>query len=258
MPGAAGLVLPTNEAPFVLMQFDDYASKRTTRRRIDSDEIGEVAFEHCSPVRRFPAYRGKRSHEGRYWFSSMGRHVRFESHFESVALSVLDFSRQATRVSSNPFWLLWPKGSTPARHAPDFFARLADGSALVIDVHPAKFVGERIRAQHAGTRQVCDRLGWRYVEFTYIDPAVRHNIALLGGYSRPHSAIADVMRDAVLDVAPPPVDGGIEFWRLVEYVEKTSDLTAIQVRGAILRLLWERRLHFDLLQPLCSESLVWR
>jgi hypothetical protein len=38
-------------------------------------------------------------------------------------------------MSSQPFWLRWSDGKGRVRrHAPDFFARLAGGSAVVVDV----------------------------------------------------------------------------------------------------------------------------
>lgn len=258
MARQSGRQLPSNSAPYPLMQYADPDSGRPCRKRIFAGDVGDVAFERCQPIRRFPAYRGKRSHEGRYWFAATGKHVRFESHFEATALQVLDFSHQVTAVSSNPFWLLWSAGSTPARHAPDFFARLTDGSGLVVDVHPTELIGERIRAQHDRARAVCARLGWRYEEFTCIDPAVRHNVAVLVGFSRPHSAPAVDVAAAVMATTPPPGDGGIEFSRLIECVGTMADVTAVAVRAAVFRLMWERRIHFDLRQPICADSVVWR
>jgi hypothetical protein len=41
---------------------------------------------------------------------------------------------QVRAVSSQPFWLHWSDGGRMRRHAPDFFARLAGGRGVVIDV----------------------------------------------------------------------------------------------------------------------------
>jgi len=50
---------------------------------------------------------------------------------------VMDFDPDITGIASQPFWLHWQdEDGRPRRHAPDFFARRADGSALVVDVRP--------------------------------------------------------------------------------------------------------------------------
>ncbi|STZ44143.1 FAD-dependent oxidoreductase [Mycolicibacterium gilvum] len=56
-----------------------------------------------------------------YWFSRSQGHVSFESRFEMTALMTVDFRGDAIAVSSNPFWLLWPKGQTHHRHGPGLF-----------------------------------------------------------------------------------------------------------------------------------------
>jgi len=46
---------------------------------------------------------------------------------------LLDFDPDVVAFSSQPFWLLWHDGKRPRRHSPGFFARLADGTGLVVD-----------------------------------------------------------------------------------------------------------------------------
>jgi hypothetical protein len=50
----------------------------------------------------------------------------------------------------------------PRSHAPDYFAGLADGSALVLDVRPADRIKPRDQATFLATREVCGALGWHY------------------------------------------------------------------------------------------------
>ncbi len=47
---------------------------------------------------------------------------------------LLDFDRDVVGLASQPFWLRWHDGVRERRHAPDFFARLADGTGVVVDV----------------------------------------------------------------------------------------------------------------------------
>jgi hypothetical protein len=41
---------------------------------------------------------------------------------------MLDFSPEVVAFSSQPFWLTWPASGKLRRHAPNYFARLADGT----------------------------------------------------------------------------------------------------------------------------------
>src|SRR6202008_1367923 len=71
------------------------------------------------------------------------------------------------------------------RHAPDFFARRADGSGLVVDVRP----DDRIPVRDAGVFRVmamaCGRAGWEFRRAGAIDPVVRANIRWLSRYRHP-------------------------------------------------------------------------
>jgi hypothetical protein len=50
---------------------------------------------------------------------------------------LMDFDPDVVAVSSQPFWLRWSDGKGRSRrHAPDFFARRADGTAVVAGVRP--------------------------------------------------------------------------------------------------------------------------
>jgi hypothetical protein len=63
--------------------------------------------------------------------------VGFESWPERDHVMVMDFEPDITGIASQPFWLHWQdEDGRPRLHAPDFFARRADGSALVVDVRP--------------------------------------------------------------------------------------------------------------------------
>ena len=71
---------------------------------------------------------------GLWWSATTGGHVGFESWLERDHLVALDFDRSVAGIASQPFWLYWtgPEGKR-VLHAPDYFARRADGSAVVLD-----------------------------------------------------------------------------------------------------------------------------
>ena len=63
--------------------------------------------------------------------------VGFESWLERDHVMFMDFDPDITGIASQPFWLHWrDEADRSRRHAPDFFARRADASGLVVDVRP--------------------------------------------------------------------------------------------------------------------------
>lgn len=66
-------------------------------------------------------------------------------------------------IASQPFRLFWTSDEgKPRPHAPDFFTRCGDGSALVLDVRQADRIRPRDRATFEPTRIAGDLLGWSY------------------------------------------------------------------------------------------------
>ena len=86
-------------------------------------------------------------------------------------------------------WLHWATGSgRPVRHAPDYFARRADGTGVVIDVRPDERIGDRDAAVFAATAQVCAEVGWDYHRAGELGPVHAANLRWLSGYRHPRFA----------------------------------------------------------------------
>jgi len=113
-----------------------------------------TAFEHVSPVRSFGSFQGQRSFQGSWWFATTGEHVGFESWVERDAVMLLDYDPDVVAVSSQPFCLTWAGRLRTRRHVPDFFARQADGSAVVIDVRPDELVGADDAEAYAADKEI--------------------------------------------------------------------------------------------------------
>ena len=110
-------------------------------------------------------------------------HVGFESWLERDHVMLMDFDPGITGIASQPFWLHWQdERGRPRRHAPDFFARRADGGGVVVDVRP----DDRIPAKDAEVFQVtalaCGQAGWEFRRSGTIDPVVRANVRWLSRY----------------------------------------------------------------------------
>ena len=72
----------------------------------------------------------------------------------------MDFDPQVVGVASQPFWVHWHDGERERRHAPDYFVRRADGSAVVIDVRADGRIEPKDAAAFEVTRFACAQAGW--------------------------------------------------------------------------------------------------
>ena len=115
-----------------------------------------MPFESCQPVRGFPSYKGQRNLIGRWWTATTGTLIGYESWLERDRLVLLDFDSTTVGIASQPFWLFWTTSHGKRRsHAPDYFARLADGTALVLDCRPLNRIKPRDQAAFDATRIAC-------------------------------------------------------------------------------------------------------
>jgi hypothetical protein len=204
-------------------------------------------FEECLPVRRFPSYKGRRHNAGRWWSATMGRHVGHESWLERDHLMLLDFDAVVTGISSQPLWLFWTQdGGAVRSHAPDYFARLADGSAVVVDCRPLERITPRDAAKFDATAQACELLGWQYRVVGALARLQVGNVRWLAGYRHPRHdlpPVAAALR-AVFTEAGPLLDGA----------EAVGDPLA--VLPVLFHLLWRHVLVTDLTVPLGEDAIV--
>jgi len=150
---------------------------------------------------------------------------------------LLDFDPAVTAVASQPFWLHWNDGRRSRRHAPDFFARLADGTGVVIDVR----ADDRIELRDAEAFEVmarsCGRAGWEFRRVGMTDPVLAANVRWLSRYRHPRCSgspeMASALRRAFAEPAPLLTGAG-----------EAGDCLA--VLPALFHLLWRRDLTADL------------
>jgi hypothetical protein len=209
--------------------------------------VGDDRFERAAPVRRFVSYRGQRHHPGWYWAATTTSLVGFESWLERDRLMMLDHDPRVTGIASQPFRLSWPGNGGRRSHVPDYFARMADGSGLVIDVRPADRVGERDQERFATTESVCQQLGcWTYLLLHEPDPVMMANLRWLAGYRHPRSS-SEQIGARLLAVF------GQER-RLIEGAEAVGD--PLRVLPVVLHLIWRGVLTVALDAPLDDRSMV--
>ncbi len=211
---------------------------------IDAADAADVSFERASAVRSFPAWKGKRHYSGLLWLDRLRQHVEFESLAERLCLIELDRETQVAAVSSQPMWIRWCDGTSRA-HAPDYFARLHDGGAVVIDVRPERRIDERARCQFDRTAVFCEERGWRYVVYAE-DSRVRDaNLRFLLRYRHPHWRSLDIL---------PRVRGFQG--RIHELVALLDDGDPADALARCYALMWSGELVAELDQPLSMRTEV--
>jgi hypothetical protein len=154
-----------------------------------------------------------------------------------------------TAVSSQPFWLHWYDGRRARRHAPDFFARLADGTGVVIDVRPDDRIGPRDAEAFEVTTLACAAAGWQFRRVGVTDPVLTANVRWLSRYRHPRCAGTPEVTGALRQVFAGPA-------RLMSGAAGAGD--SLAVLPVLFHLMWRRVLEADLSSgPLNSASLVW-
>ncbi|MFI6742722.1 TnsA-like heteromeric transposase endonuclease subunit [Nonomuraea sp. NPDC050451] len=219
----------------------------TQHRRIGLGAGWSVRFESVPPVRGFRWNKGDRSFPGWYYAATTGDHVGYESWLERDWLILLDFTPDVVGIASQPFWLHWREGEEARRHAPDYFVRLADGRARVVDVRAEDQVDERTAEAFAATERACSAVGWEFVHVGVPDPVFMANLRWLARYRHQRCGrerdvakrLAEVFRQS------RPLRAG---------AEETGNV--LRVLPMLFHLLWTGALHADLGGALLGSATV--
>ena len=162
---------------------------------------------------------------------------------------LLDFDPQVVGFASQPFWLAWrdARGGGERSHAPDFFARLNDGTGLVVDCRPAGRRDERSLESFAAMQRACEATGWAYRLVGELDPVRAANLRWLAGYRHRRYGEPPGVAEAVAAafMVPGPLVG-----------QAASAGDPIEVLPPVFHLLWRGRLAADLSRPLNDRTLV--
>ena len=199
------------------------------------------------PVRGFRWARGQGHLPGWWWSVTTGSHVGYESWLERDHVMLLDFDPEVTAIAAQPFWLRWRDDAGRwRRHAPDLFARMANGSAVIIDVRPDDRIEPRAAEAFDATGQACKLAGWRFMRLGVPDPVRTANVAWLARYRHQRCDSPDVARLLLKCFAEPvPLMAG---------ASAAGDPLA--VLPVLFHLMWQRMLVADLAVRLTAGSLV--
>lgn len=215
---------------------------------VDDEEAARVMFEDCPPVRTPASYPGQWHTPGRYWSSTAGNLLAYESFLECQWLTLLDHDRSIIALNTQTLELRGRDSGGTWRHVPDIFVRRIDGSVQLVDVkHPSHHTDPDVTTQTRRTEHACRRLGWAYRMVGTPPRQFLANVAWLAGYRRPLRA-ATTYRAQLLEAAVQPVTLG----ELAEH-SGAPELT----RPVIFHLLWWHQLRCDLeTAPLNDRTLI--
>jgi hypothetical protein len=201
-------------------------------------QLWGTRFEAGCPARAFASFKGQGCFPGWWWASTTSSHIGFESWLERDNLMLLDFDPEVVGICSQPFWLSWQvDGGGWRRHLPDYFARLADGSGLVVDVRADDRIGGRDAEAFAATRAACTQVGWGFRRVGGLDPVFAANLRWLSRYRHPRNAGAEKVRALLVEAFAQPME-------LFVGAQRAGDrLASLPV---LYHLLWRSVLHTDL------------
>ncbi|MFG2848071.1 TnsA-like heteromeric transposase endonuclease subunit [Kitasatospora sp. NPDC048296] len=240
-------VLGLEQAALASFELDFFVGG--SRRRRSLGLSWDTPFEAVEPVREFSWRKEARGFAGWYFSTTVRDHVGYESWLERDRLILLDRDPQVVGISSQPFWLHWHDGSRMRRHAPDYFVRLADGGARVVDVRAEDDVDETAREAFAATEDACRAVGWEFERAGRPEPVFMANVRWLARYRRTRCG-----RPA--EVAARLAQAFREPMPLWEGAELVGD--RLQVLPVLFHLLWSGVLVTDLTGALMQmDSLVW-
>jgi hypothetical protein len=249
MSDLSGLARALAASSFVLSFVDETGAQR---RREPLSSCWDMPFERARPSRSFPTFKGQRNFAGLWWFATSAEHVGYESRLEHDQLMALDADPRVVGVASQPMWLHW---TTPdnreRRHAPDFFARLEDGTAVLIDVHADGQITPQDAAAFAASARACQSVGWAYRRVGALEPMLAANLRWLSGYRHPRCLQppgAAERAETLKRVFAQPM-------ALADGARMVGDPVA--VLPVLFHLLWHGRLGADLTgAPLGPGSLI--
>lgn len=221
--------------PYVELSYVD--AVRESRRRPLLDCV-TARFEDVAAVRPFRWTHGERHFSGWYWAATTGQHVGFESWLERDRLLLLDFDPKVVGIASQPFWLYWHDGERERRHAPDYFVRRADGSAVVVDVRADERIEPKDSEAFEVTRLACGQAGWGFERVGVPEGVLLANVRWLSRYRHPRCLRGRVV-DRLREVLATPVP-------LMAGADAAGD--RLETLPVLFHLLW--------LQEVAAEGLV--
>jgi hypothetical protein len=217
------------------------------RRELPASWLG-LQPEMFRPVREFRWARGQKHLPGLWRAATSGAHVGYESWLERDHVMLLDFDSNVIMIAAQPFWLRWRDGAGRSRrHAPDLFARMGDGTGVVIDVRPDDRIEQKDAEAFDATRNACELAGWGFRRVGVPDPVLMADVAWLARYRHPRCSGSPGLARLLLETFAEPAP-------LMAGAAAAGDPMA--VLPALFHLMWRHALVTNLAVRMTAETLV--
>jgi hypothetical protein len=205
-------------------------------------------LRRCEPVRTTGVYQRQRHMPGRWFSTTSGRFIEYESLLERDWMLLMDFDREVEWICEQPLRLRYVKDGKPASHVPDLLVWRHGGPELC-DVKSTDRVDDPVfRAQVDATERACAEAGIAYRVLSEPDRQLLANVRWLAGFRE----------------RPPDPDG--EHPRMLAIAAAGSCTIAELMSGArepmlarpvLMNVLWAGDALVDVTVPIDEESAVW-
>lgn len=225
--------------------FDADGRKNTIRANDPKTAERVLPTEHRT--RRPGKGKGQKAFQGRYWCAGSGAHVFHESMLEYTSMMLLDHLYDIVAMSAQPMLLTFADGDF---HYPDFLAILADGTRLLMDAHSLSMTTVEDERKFELTKQMCERLGWRYLLLNEMSDIVRWNLEYIARFHHPRFTPEPATRNSILSLAAnhDTFGGLMDALRTEKLGEHIP---------ALFHLFWKRALALDITTPITPATPIW-
>jgi hypothetical protein len=185
---------------------------------------------------------------GRWFSTTAGGFLEYESLLERDWMLLLDFDREVEWICEQPLRLRYVRDGKPASHVPDLLV-WRQGAPVLCDVKSRERVGDpTFRAQVEATGLACAEAGIGYRVLSESDPQLLMNVRWLAGFREPPPD-PDAERARMLSV----LAGGPS--AISELLADAREPAL--ARPVLMHLLWAGDALVDVAEPIGEESVVW-
>ena len=193
-------------------------------------------------------YRRQRHMPGRWFSTSTGRFLEYESLLERDWMLLMDFDREVESICEQPLRLRYLKDGLPASHVPDLLV-WRRGRPELCDVKSEERLDDPdFQAQVHATGRACTAAGVEYRVLSEPDRQLLMNVRWLAGFREPPADL-DGERVRMLAV----LAGGPS--TIAELLSRSREV--VLARPVLMNMLWTGAAIVDVGIPIGAESRVW-
>ena len=211
-------------------------------------ELSMDLLRRCEPVRGPGVFRGQRHMPGRWFSTTAGRFLEYESLLERDWMLLLDFDGEVEWICEQPLRLRYRKDGALATHVPDLLVWRA-GRCELCDVKSEERLDHPdFQAQVQATGMACAEAGLGYRVLSEPVRQLLVNVRWLAGFRE------------------PPSDSDGERLRMLSALRGGACTIAELLAGAheralarpvLMHMLWRKEALIDLAIPFGEDSVVW-